>query len=80
MKAVLTDEEFEKIYIKQTILPVISAPMYKGYKLGKVEMYVDSEKIYSEEIFLEKDLLKKKPLDYMINGIKNMFNVKVHLI
>ena len=80
MKAVLTDEEFEKIYIKQTILPVISASMYKGYKLGKVEMYVDSEKIYSEEIFLEKDLLKKKPLDYMINGIKNMFNVKVHLI
>lgn len=80
MKVALTDEEYEKIYIKQTILPVIKAPIYKGYKLGNVEMYVDNEKIYSEDIFLDKNIYKKTTWDYFIYGIKNMFNLKVELI
>lgn len=80
MKVALTDEEYEKIYIKQTILPVIYAPMYKGQDLGTVEMYVDNEKIYEEEIYLEKNIYKKTVLDYMIYGIKNIFKTKVNLI
>lgn len=80
MKVALTDEEYEKIYVKQTILPVIKAPIYKGYKLGNVEMYVDNEKIYSEDIFLDKNIHKKTIWDYFTYGIKNMFNLKVELI
>ena len=80
MKVALTDEEYEKIYIKQTILPVIKAPLYKGYKLGDIEMYVDNEKIYSEEVYLDENIYKKKPLNYVLEGIKNMFKLKVDLI
>lgn len=80
MKVALTDEEYEKIYIKQTILPVIKAPIYKGYKLGQIEMYVDNEKIYDEEIYLDKNIYKKTFFDYVKHGIKNMFNLKVDLI
>lgn len=80
MKVALTDEEYEKIYVKQTILPVIKAPIYKGYNLGNIEMYVDNEKIYEENIFLDKNIYKKKVTDYIMYGIKNMFKVKVDLI
>jgi len=80
MKVALTDEEYEKIYIKQTILPVIKAPLYKGYNLGNIEMYVDNEKIYEEKIYLDKNIYKKTVLDYILYGIKNMFKVKVDLV
>lgn len=80
MKAVLTDEEYEKIYVKQTLLPVIYAPISKGYVLGQIEMYIDNEKIYSEDIILEKNIEKKEPFDYFKEGIKNMFKLKVRLI
>lgn len=80
MKVALTDEEYEKIYVKQTILPVINAPLYKGYKLGNIEMYVDSEKIYEEDIYLDKNIYKKQVFDYVKLGIKDMFKLKVDLI
>lgn len=80
MKAVLTDEEYEKIYVKQTLLPVIYAPISKGYVLGQIDMYIDNEKIYSEEIMLDKNIDKKEPFDYFKEGIKNMFKLKVKLI
>ncbi len=80
MKVALTDEEYEKIYIKQTILPVINAPMYKGYNLGSIEMYVDNEKIYEESIYLDKNIYKKTVFDYVRLGIKDMFKLKVNLI
>ncbi len=80
MKVALTDEEYEKIYVKQTILPVIKAPLNKGYKLGVIEMYIDNEKLYEEDIFLEKNIYKKSVKDYVVYGIKNMFKLKVNLI
>lgn len=80
MKAVLTEEEYEKIYVKQTLLPVIYAPMNKGYVLGQIDMYIDNEKIYSEEILLKKNVEKKEPFDYVKEAVKNMFKLKVRLI
>jgi len=80
MKVALTDEEYEKIYVKQTILPVINPPLYKGYNLGMIELYVDNEKIYEESIYLDKNIYKKTVSDYVKDGIKNMFKVKVNLI
>ena len=80
MKVALSDEEYEKIYVKQTILPVINAPLYKGYYLGEIELYVDNEKIYEENIYLDKNIYKTTVWDYVTYGIKNMFKVKVDLI
>jgi len=80
MKVPLTDEEYEKVYIKQTILPVITAPMYKGYKLGNIEMYIDNEKIYAEDIYLDKNIYKKHVFDYVRCGLRNIFKFKVKLI
>ena len=80
MKVALTDAEYERIYVKQTILPIINAPLYKGYNLGMIEMYIDNEKIYEEKIYLDKNIYKKTVGDYIKNGLKNMFKVKVNLI
>ncbi|MDD2495738.1 MAG: D-alanyl-D-alanine carboxypeptidase [Tissierellia bacterium] len=80
MRVALTEEEYEKIYIKQTILPIIHAPAKKGYNLGKIELYIDNERIYEENIILSKSIEKKNTLDYMKYGIKNMFKLDVKLI
>ncbi len=69
----LTDEEYEKIYIKQELVTNISPPMNKGTKLGNIYAYIGDEKIYEKEIYLEEDITKKKVIDYFIQAIKNMF-------
>lgn len=70
----LTDEEYEKIYIKQDIIPNITPPMNIGEKIGEVSAYIGDEKIYEKEILLEESITKKKISDYFIQAIKNMFS------
>lgn len=79
-KIALTDKEYERIYVKQTLLPVINAPLYKGYNLGNIEMYIDNEKIYEESIILDKNIYKKNVIDYVIKSVKDRFNTKVKLV
>ena len=69
----LTDEEYEKIYIKQELITKIEPPMKAGEKLGNIYAYIGDEKIYEKEIYLEEDITKKKVMDYFIDGIENMF-------
>ena len=69
----LTNEEYEKIYIKQELITKIEAPMKSGEKLGNIYAYIGDEKIYEKEIYLEEDITKKKVKDYFIDGIENMF-------
>lgn len=69
----LTDEEYEKIYIKQELITKIEPPMKSGEKLGNIYAYIGDEKIYEKEIYLEEDITKKKVKDYFIDGIENMF-------
>lgn len=69
----LTDEEYEKIYIKQELITEIKPPMKKGEKIGTIYAYIGDEKIYEKEICLEEDITQKTVLDYFIDGIKNMF-------
>lgn len=69
----LTDEEYEKIYIKQELITEIKPPMKKGEKIGTIYAYIGDEKIYEKEIYLEEDITQKTVLDYFIDGIKNMF-------
>ena len=70
----LTDEEYEKIYIKQELITKIEPPMQAGEKLGNIYAYIGDEKIYEKGIYLEEDITKKKVMDYFVDGIKNMFS------
>lgn len=70
----LTEEEYSKIYVSQNIIPKIDAPMYKGTYLGTYTVSIDDEILYSENLYLEEDLLKKSPFDYFIHIISSMFN------
>lgn len=71
--------EIDEIYVKQTLLPVITAPMLKGNVLGDIAMYIGEERIYLTEIVLEQDIQKNTVLDYMLNGIRHIFDVKLEL-
>lgn len=73
MSLPLTDEEYEKIYIKQNVVQKIVPPMYIGDEIGKFEVYIDDEKIYEREIILDQNIYKKTVIDYINEGIKNMF-------
>ena len=42
-------------------------------------MYIDEEKIYSTEVVLEQDIRKNTVLDYMLNGIRHIFDVELKL-
>lgn len=69
----LTEEEYENIYVKQDIIPSIDAPMQVGTRIGKIEVYVDDEKLYEKELYLEENIHKKGVLDYMKQGLRDMF-------
>lgn len=69
----LTKEEYEKIYIKQDIVPTLTAPIQKGEKIGKITALIDDEIIYEKELFLEETIRKKTIIDYIIEGLKNLF-------
>ena len=74
MSLPLTEEEYEKIYIKQEIIQNIVPPMSVGEKLGLISAYIGDEKIYEKEIILEENITKKRIFDYFIQGLKNMFS------
>lgn len=75
----LTEEEYAKIYVSQNFIQNIEAPMEKGTYLGTYKVSIDDEILYSEDFYLDKDILKKTPLDYFIDSISTMFN-KLELI
>ena len=61
----LTNEEYDSIYIKQDIVQSLEAPVAAGTKIGKVEVYLENEKLYEKEIFLKENIYKnnKKIVD-----------------
>ena len=71
---VLTEEEYSKIYVSQNFIQKIEAPMYKGAYLGTYTVSIDDEVLYSKDFYLEEDILKKTPIDYFKDALKNMFN------
>lgn len=70
----LTEEEYEKIYIKQELVKQIKPPIKQGEKLGSVYAYIGDEKIYEKEIYLDEDIRKKTMIDYFVEGIRDMFS------
>lgn len=69
----ITEEELDKIYVKQEVVEKIVPPAYAGEKIGKIEAYIQDEKIYEQEIYLDENIYKKNPFDYIKEGIKDMF-------
>lgn len=69
----LTEEEYEKIYIKQDTIPTIYAPMQVGTKIGEIKVYIEDEIIYEKELFLEEPISKKGIFDYITDGLGNFF-------
>jgi len=75
----LTEEEYAKIYVSQNFMQKIEAPMEKGTYLGTYKVSIDDEILYSEDFYLDKDILKKTALDYFMDSISTMFD-KLELI
>ena len=69
----LTNEEYDSIYIKQDIVQSLEAPVAAGTKIGKVEVYLENEKLYEKEIFLKENIYKKNIMDYINEALSNMF-------
>ena len=69
----LTNEEYDSIYIKQDIVQSLEAPVAAGTKIGKVEVYLENEKLYEKEIFLKENIYKKNIMDYINGALSNMF-------
>lgn len=70
----LTPEEYENIYVKQDFVQNLSAPINAGTKIGKVSVLIEDEIIYEKEIYLEENIYKKRPMDYIIDGLSNIFS------
>lgn len=69
----LTNEEYEKIYIKQWSLEYITPPMLAGEKIATIEVMLENETLYKKDFFLEQNIYKKSFLDYLKEEIKDMF-------
>lgn len=69
----LTSEEYEDIYVKQDIIEKIDAPMNAGTKLGNIKVMLEDEILYEKDIYLDENIKKKDMLDYIKEGIKNIF-------
>lgn len=69
----LTSEEYEDIYVKQDVIEKIDAPMNAGTKLGNIKVMLEDEILYEKDIYLDENIKKKDMLDYIKEGIKNIF-------
>lgn len=69
----LKEGELEEIYISQTMLPILNAPVNRGEFLGSISLYLGSEELYRRNIYLDEDIRKNTVLDYMIKGIRGIF-------
>lgn len=69
----LTKEEYDQIYVIQTMEENLVAPISAGSKIGKVKVLLKEEVLYEKEIYLEESISKKTPFDYFQESFKNMF-------
>lgn len=79
MKVAITKKEEDELYIKQILVPIINPPMQKGNVIGSIDVMIGNEKIYTETIYLDKDIVKKGTEDYFKSGIKNMLKTRLNL-
>ena len=70
----LTDQEYDSIYIKQQLIPVINPPTTKGAKVGDISLNIENEEIYSIPVYTDLDIYKKNIFDYMKDAFIHMFD------
>lgn len=73
----LKEGELEEIYISQSIVPSLYAPVARGSYLGVLELYIQDELLYSKNIYLEQEITKNTVLDYMLRGLKGIFEIEL---
>ena len=73
----LKEGEKEQIYISQSIVPNLHAPVQRGSYLGNLELYIQDELLYSKNIYLEQEITKNNVLDYMLRGLEGIFEVDI---
>lgn len=78
-KLPIKEGELEQIYISQSIVPSLNAPVSRGSYLGILELYIGEELLYANDIYLEQDIKKNTVLDYMIKGLKGIFEIDIDL-
>lgn len=69
--------EAEDIYISQSIVPSLYAPVQRGSYLGKIELFIRDELIYTKNVYLEEEITKNNVLDYIILGLKGIFELEI---
>lgn len=70
----LTQDEYNNIYIKQQLIPVINPPSIKGLKVGDVSLNIENEQLYTMPVYTDVDIFKKGIFDYMKEGLSHMFD------
>ena len=69
--------ELEKISVTNEVMRELNAPCNKGMKIGEVKATLDNKVIYVKEIFLKEKIEKKQIKDYLLYGVKNIFNIDI---
>jgi len=75
----LKEGELEQIYISQSIVPSLYAPASRGSYLGKIQLYIGEEILYDKDIYLEQEITKNNVLDYIIKGLRGIFEIDVEI-
>ncbi|MBR1884666.1 MAG: D-alanyl-D-alanine carboxypeptidase [Clostridia bacterium] len=66
------EDEIDKIYVKQDIIPTLNGGDEKGKYLGKIQLILGNDIIFSKDYFLKEDIEKKSVKKYY-NEIVNLF-------
>ena len=70
----LKEGELEEIYISQSLVPILYAPVNRGTFLGTISLHIANEEIYNRNIYLDEMIKKNTILDYMLKGFKSIFS------
>lgn len=68
----LKEGEVEEIYLSQSIVPVLTAPVNRGTFLGNISLYIGEEELYRRNIYLDEEIRKNTIFDYIIKGFKSI--------
>lgn len=68
----LKEGEIEEIYLSQSIVPILTAPVNRGTLLGNISLYIGEEELYKRNIYLDQEIKKNTVLDYIIKGFKSI--------
>ena len=76
-KLPLKEGELEQIYISQSLVPNLHAPVERGSYLGKIQLYIQDELLYTSNVYIDQTIKKNDVLDYMKKGLQGIFELDV---